>query len=250
MDVEGANRAAAQRDVGAQRLTDLGDALSHPLAHGHRLVQVGAVQQHGELVAAEAPDHVVLARLRLKRGRDLGQHHVAERVPERVVASLELVQVGEEQRRGVAACRLPDGPLELFREGANVRERGERVASRELVELSRPFPHLLLQLVACRFDRLLRLLALVHQRGEDQHCHTQGAHGGLQVEQCPVKLAVDERSSGVVGSGDGDQRHQVGGQKREPWSKAERDPHELHEGQVLGGLRQVGVEDAGERDRA
>src|SRR5690606_16407025 len=72
------------------------DALCHPLGvadAGH------AVEQHDELVAAEAEQLVAGAQAAVETLRHFHQHAVADGVAEAVVDQLEAVQVDEQQRR-------------------------------------------------------------------------------------------------------------------------------------------------------
>ena len=83
------------------------DLLGHQarLARGVVHVLGELRQQHHELIAAEARDHVVLASHVLQATRDRLQQRVADRMAERVVDALELVHVDEQQRAAAAAPR-------------------------------------------------------------------------------------------------------------------------------------------------
>ena len=60
---------------------------------------VGVGQQHRELVAAEAGEHVVIAQPRAHRLGDLAQQVVALLMAERIVDELEVVDVNDRSRR-------------------------------------------------------------------------------------------------------------------------------------------------------
>ena len=90
---------------------------------GQRLV-VDADAEHGELVAAEPGDEVLLAHGARRRCGDLDQQPVAGLVAEAVVDDLEVVEVEEEH--GDALARL-GGSLERRDERGAVRQAGEGV---------------------------------------------------------------------------------------------------------------------------
>ena len=77
-----------------RELEGLHDALGDRL--GGALCVVGVVQAHGELVAAEAGDLVLRAHARAQAIGDRDEQLVADRVAERVVDGLEVVDVDEE----------------------------------------------------------------------------------------------------------------------------------------------------------
>ena len=108
------------------------------LGDQRRLVHVGdAVEQHRELVAAEPGDGVRRPHGRLQPARDGDQQPVSHLVPERVVDELEAVEVEEEDRgRGgrVGALGAPDRLVEPVQEQHAVREAGERVVQRVVLE--------------------------------------------------------------------------------------------------------------------
>ena len=75
-------------------------ALDHALGRRCRLVLAADVlEQHGELVSAEARDCVDLARRALEPARHRAQQLIPLLVAERVVDGLEAVEVDEQQRR-------------------------------------------------------------------------------------------------------------------------------------------------------
>src|SRR5712692_39863 len=76
-----------------------------------------AVQQHGELVAAEAEDFLVRSKLSRQHARDLAQNPVARPVAGALVHPFEVVQVAEDDAQRIAGARsrrqgLLDPPLE------------------------------------------------------------------------------------------------------------------------------------------
>ena len=92
-------------------------ASSTPSATSIGLVAPALGQQHRELVAAEAGEHVGVAQPRAQRLRDARDQLVAGAVAERVVDRLEVVEV-EHQRRAARAVAL-----DLARRGARARAR-------------------------------------------------------------------------------------------------------------------------------
>ncbi len=96
-------------------------------------VSIGRVEQHGELVAAEARRCVRRAHRPLDTTTDLGEHVVADRVAERVVDRLEVVEIDEQHRsRTVAACHHRFDPLG---EEGTVRQSGEYVVEGLVAQL-------------------------------------------------------------------------------------------------------------------
>ena len=74
--------------------------LAQRLGRAHRLVQRTALQQHAELIAAEARERIAPADLGLQQRADLAEQRVAGAVAAGVVDDLELVDVQVAQRVG------------------------------------------------------------------------------------------------------------------------------------------------------
>jgi hypothetical protein len=95
-----------------------------------RLGEVGAavLEEHRELVAADAREHLAVAQARLHHGCDAAQQLVAGEMAERIVDAVEEVEVDVEQRVR-AALRLCSGDraLEALLERLAVRQPRERV---------------------------------------------------------------------------------------------------------------------------
>jgi hypothetical protein len=97
--------------------------------HGVGGPHVRVAQQHGELVAAEAPDRVLVARAGGERRGDERQDAVAGPVAAAVVDRLEVVDVDEDQRgEAPVAADLGEHELELLLHAAAVEHPGEVVA--------------------------------------------------------------------------------------------------------------------------
>ncbi len=112
-------------------------ALEHAIGNGLRLVLVvQALEQERELVAAEPGDGVAWSQALRQPLRRRQQDLVADEMAERVVDDLEAVEVEEEdgarRRRARAAA---DGVLEAVLEEHPVRQPGERVVQRVVLEL-------------------------------------------------------------------------------------------------------------------
>ena len=107
------------------------NALAHELTGAH----VGLVQDHDELVAAQARHGVVGAQALLDPVRHLHQHHVAKAVAQRVVDVLEAVQVDEHHGKGAVValgnCNRLFHPLVQH---DAVGQAGERVAVGQVVD--------------------------------------------------------------------------------------------------------------------
>ena len=103
------------------------------LRHRGRLARLGDVlQQHAELVAADARDEVVAAHAGAQARGDHLQQRVADVVAERVVHLLEVVEVEEQQRRGLlVAPRVRHRLARALGEHRAVGQPGERVVVRE-----------------------------------------------------------------------------------------------------------------------
>ena len=122
-------RAERERALGDDR--GLGEALEQPLGERGRVGLAPALDEHGELVAAEARHGVARARGRAEAARHLQQHLVADVVPEAVVDLLEPVEVDEQQRdRCARALPARQRLLEPVAEERAVGEAGEAVVER------------------------------------------------------------------------------------------------------------------------
>ncbi len=73
--------------------TMVADGLPHRVGDAARLLERAIGEQHAELIAAEARDHVTAAHACLDQARDLADQPVAGRVAAGVVDELELVEV-------------------------------------------------------------------------------------------------------------------------------------------------------------
>ena len=129
-----------------RELDALGDA-------GGALV-VAAVEQDGELVAAEPRRQVARAQAGAQAARERDQQLVADLVAEAVVDVLEVVEV--EQEHDGAAVGPGDRGLHLLREQLAVGEPGERVVVGAVLEpgaVLGQLPHRLLEPVVLERDR-------------------------------------------------------------------------------------------------
>jgi hypothetical protein len=84
--------------------------LRHPLpqalAKHRRRIQIGARQQDGKLLAADAAQHVDLALALAHQVGQLAQHGVAGRVAVLVVDALEVIDIEQQHRRAGADVAL------------------------------------------------------------------------------------------------------------------------------------------------
>jgi hypothetical protein len=85
-------------------------------------------EDHGKLVAAEAPDRIPQSQTLDQAVAQLREQFVAERVTQRVIHILEVIHVDKQHRDGPAMIlRLAQRLLERFDEERAIRESGERV---------------------------------------------------------------------------------------------------------------------------
>src|SRR5688572_26940149 len=104
--------------------------LLHAFGDAHRVSRIlEVVEEHSELVATKAREHVPRAHTCLKPSRDTREQAVAGQVPETVVDLLEAVEIEKEQRDGLVGAPLDasDGTLERFEEVRAIDETGEGV---------------------------------------------------------------------------------------------------------------------------
>ena len=140
------------------------------LRHRGGLARLGDVlQQHAELVAADARDEVVAAHRGAQARGDHLEQAVAHLVAERVVDLLEVVQVEEQQRRGlVVAPRVRHRLAGALGEHGAVGQAGKRIVVREELESAR----IVLQLLRGEAQVLLRAL----ERGHVAPQHVEAGH--------------------------------------------------------------------------
>jgi hypothetical protein len=117
--------------------------------HGHvdpggQRRRVGGLRQgglqHSEFIATQSRDHICLAHDRSQPIRGLPQQFVTERVPERVVDVLEVIEIEIEKRDPLAPLRTLERTLELVRELHTVGQSSQQVVVRHVGDLLlRPF---------------------------------------------------------------------------------------------------------------
>lgn len=118
-------------------------------------------QERDELVAADAREHVLGAQAGAHAPRGIAQDDVSDRVPERVVDALEVVEVEQHRQQAAArAARARRFARQRGLERAAIREAGERIVMRLLLELARDA----LQLA---FGLLARGCVALDHRGAD-----------------------------------------------------------------------------------
>ncbi len=90
---------------------------------------------HGELVAAEPRNEIVAAHDMRKPQGDIADELVADRMAERVVDVLEMIEVDVEHRhRRAAALDVGDHRLQPLAEEIPVRQAAQRVVQREIAQ--------------------------------------------------------------------------------------------------------------------
>ena len=131
-----ADRHAGHQLVAVGQHHGLFDGGADAPRRGDRHVHSGHVlQQHHELVAAEAGQQVVAAHHPLHPVPDRHQELVAGHMAEAVVDALEAIHVDEDQRVGLAVQRGPPQRLiEALHQQPAVRQAGEAVVEGVMVE--------------------------------------------------------------------------------------------------------------------
>ena len=112
------------------------------LASSRSCAREPAVQQHAELVAAEAIGPPAGTDRRAQRGSDSSQQGIAGGVTEAVVVALEAVEIEEHQRGRAPAPSVLHGVLEVLHQPAPVPQPAQRVGDR-LVSVAAQHPHVL-----------------------------------------------------------------------------------------------------------
>ena len=136
VEADDADRGRHRDALALERQAPLADRLEHALGDALRGVAVGVAQQDGELVAAEAGDHVGLADAVVQRAADGADDLVAGLVAAGVVDVLEAVEVEQEDRALAAVARgVGDVLGELLVEAAAVEELGQRVVVGQVLQL-------------------------------------------------------------------------------------------------------------------
>ena len=136
VEADDADRGRHRDALALERQAPLADRLEHALGDALRGVAVGVAQQDGELVAAEAGDHVGLADAVVQRAADRADDLVAGLVAAGVVDVLEAVEVEQEDRALAAVARgVGDVLGELLVEAATVEELRQRVVVGEVLQL-------------------------------------------------------------------------------------------------------------------
>ncbi len=167
--------APERRLVLAHRVV-LAELVDQLLRHRGGLARLGDVlQQHAELVAADARDEVVAAHAGAQARGDHLEQAVAHVVAEPVVHLLEVVEVDEQHGGGlVVAPRVRHGFARALLEHGAVRQPGERVVVREELQA----PRVVLQLDRGEAQVLLRAL----ERGDVVAEHVEAEHRALGRE--------------------------------------------------------------------
>ena len=184
------------------------------------------LEQHRELVAPEARNDVALTNAVLEPLHDGAEQLVAELVAERIVHRLEPVEVEEQQTHLLLAPDRARGRLlELLAQVLAIRDAGERVVAREVMQLrfgalaldrvtdraedhaavTFPFDEVVLNAAIQNLDRVV----LVALAAEHDHGHVRiraldlldavaaARVRQMQVEQHDVEAILAQRRHGV-----------------------------------------------------
>ena len=107
----------------------LGDRRAQALGHRKGVMGVQTGQQHGELLAADAEDGVLVADGAVQGLGDMAQGLVAHRVAMCVVDSLEVVDIDRREREGGVGPVDTKVLVERLLEGAVTQQAGEVVVT-------------------------------------------------------------------------------------------------------------------------
>ena len=129
--------ADADDELVAADIVGRGNLLDHVAGeHGHgRRLAIAAELHDREFVAAEPCHRVVLGDAFAEPAGDFLQQRVADRMAERVVDVLEMIEIEAEHRELIAAPDEPQRLFELFAEQRPVRQIGQRVMARHMRDL-------------------------------------------------------------------------------------------------------------------
>ena len=124
-------RSAEAESAVLPGVAEVPDRLAQRLGRAQRLLQRAALEQHAELVAAEARQRVAPADLGFQQRADLAEQRVARGMAAGVVDDLELVEVDIAERIGsLAGLRALERALEPRLEFAPVDQPGQHVVAR------------------------------------------------------------------------------------------------------------------------
>ena len=193
MSAQWIRSAAVQRVIGSQRDADTGADVQtggaevdrlfeqgrNALRHSAGLVGIRSIEEHCELVPAQACHQVIASDDLTDAGAYLAQQRVPDLVPERVVDLLEVVQIDQQQGqaasgRGVVGQR-GQCLLELVQKVATISESGELVGQ-------------CLVLV-----RIIQRPLLVQRQGHAGRCHRERRAGESEGNRADtLRVAQDE----------------------------------------------------------
>ena len=184
---------------------------------GGRLERLGGLleplQQHRELVPAQAGQHVAIAQDPADPVSHLDQEFVARLVTERVVDHLEPVEVEEDHTdNATVPTGLTHHPPEGIHEGHPIGRSGQVVAEGDLAELGVQIPKLLVglgilftQAELAQHHRVDLLMEADHYHEEDRHRQAQHLGGTVMRRE---QYHIDGHEQGQL------EREEVGATRR------------------------------------
>ena len=202
--------AAADGDPVAVDFERFGDRIDDPARQQRRIFRIGHLGLHDrEFVAAEASDGVDLADAAAQACRDRDQELVADRVAQRFIDRLELVEADAQHGEADAAAGLRQRVLDALAEQRPVRQIGEGVVARH--EGDAGFGAALLGNVVVGGDPAAVAGGLLRDRDHPSVGQLLEIRSHFAAAQMPLAIFDDlrEGAAAVITGGDTEHQHVV-----------------------------------------
>jgi len=232
--------------VDRQRAMELLDNLR---AHGFDVLDRRHVLAHDrEFVTAEARAERLAEQPVQPQPLAHGlQHAIAERVAEAVVDRLEVVEIDRQQREpGIVRLRALDRRFQVHEQLAAIRQIGERIVIREVIQLARALVDFRFELELVRTHSALRVLQLFRHPVErdGQHIELADASSRDARANCAACKPTGRVDQSPHRRGDAGHRDDRDYDQQQHDRRAR--PHELS----IGFVRSADCQPVGIRERA